>query len=128
MAALPAAEVTAGIVADPPVEVPIPAGRRRARPVAGTVAVGTGAGRQAVRHGEATPEARRQAAGHAEATPEADRVAALPVAGTVTTNDFFLVSPHTSLTVRRLRKGPPVLPENLRGGRGTDLTQQETAS
>jgi hypothetical protein len=46
-----------------------------------------------------------------EETPEADRTAALPVAGIVTAKNFSLVSPHTSLTVRRLRKGPPVLPK-----------------
>jgi hypothetical protein len=53
----------------------------------------------------------RQVAVHAEANSEADRTAALPMADTITANRFFLASPHTSLTVRRLRKGPPVLPK-----------------
>ena len=53
----------------------------------------------------------RRVADHAEATPEADHMAALLlVADTITTKGFLLVSPHTSLTVRRLRKEPPVLP------------------
>ena len=79
-------------------EVPIPADRCQAHLVAATEAAETAAG--------------HQVADRAEATPEADRVAALPVADTITANDFHPVSPHSSLTVRRLRKGPPALPEH----------------
>jgi len=53
----------------------------------------------------------RPAAEPAEEIPEAGRMAALLAADTVTTKNFHPVSPHSSLTVRRLRKEPPVLPK-----------------
>jgi hypothetical protein len=71
----------------------------RPRPVAEII--GVAAGTAAVRKVERPTEA----------IPEADRTAVLQVAGTVTIKNFSLVSPHTSLTVRRLRKEPPVLPK-----------------
>jgi hypothetical protein len=46
------------------------------------------------------------------AIPEAGRMAAHLMADTIIANDFHPVSPHSSLTVRRPRKGPPVLPNN----------------
>ena len=87
-------------------EVPIPGGQCQAHlAAADPVAL--------LRAAEAV--AGQQAADRAEVTPEAGHMAALLVTVTITTNDFYPVPPHTSLTVRRLRKGPPVLPEQSGG-------------
>jgi hypothetical protein len=104
----PLVEVTDHLEVGRRAEVPIPADQCPARLVA------------------ADPEAVDTAAllrgaNRAEATPEAARMAALLMADTIIANDFHPVSPHSSLTVRRPRKGPPVLPEQSGEDGGTDF-------
>jgi hypothetical protein len=90
------------------VEVPLPAGLCQAHRVADPVAVDTAA--------------LLREADRAEATPEADRrIATLLMADTTVANDFHPASPHTSLTVRRLQREPPALPEHYGGDGGTDF-------
>jgi hypothetical protein len=63
------------------------------------------------------------AADQAEAASEA-LAEDLPMADTITTNDFHPASPLTSLTVRRLRKEPPVFSRTGEGRRiGHDENQ-----
>jgi hypothetical protein len=61
---------------------------------------------------------RLRAEGLAAGFPAAARAEAFPVAATITANDFHPESPLTSLTVRRLRKEPPVLPMMGEGNGG----------
>jgi len=54
-------------------------------------------------------------------------MADLPAA-TIVTRDFSLVSPLTSLTVRRLRKEPPVLLKNAGGDGGNGFSEKATTT
>ena len=120
-----------------PVGVPIPVGQCPALPVARmehiaerrrvedlTLALGDRClARPVAAITAAEAAAARPVAGHAAATAEEEvRAAALlpavaiPRRATTDTNRFPPRFTHSSLTVRRLRKGPPVLPEVARGG------------
>jgi hypothetical protein len=87
--------------------------QRRARPAAETLAAETAADRQVGERVGAIPEE----------VEEEDRAEALLPAeailhqGTMDTNQFPPRFTHSSLTVRRLRKEPPVLPKDSRGRR-----------
>jgi hypothetical protein len=84
----------------------------RARPVAVTMAAEAAAERQVGERVGAIPEEAEE--DRAEALLPAEAI--LPQ-GTTDTNQFPPRFTHSSLTVRRLRKEPPVLPEDSRGCR-----------
>jgi hypothetical protein len=98
-----------GLMAAPrPVEDLTPGDRRPARPAAAIMAAEAAADRPVADHAAATVEEE----GRAEALLPA---AAMPRQATTDTNRFPPRFTHSSLTVRRLRKGPPALPEVARG-------------